>query len=174
MKRFVQGRDRTQGILLPEQLEDYVTEDNPVRVVDVFVDSLNLGSLGFDGAQTARIRRPSYHSGVLIEIYIYGYLNRVQSSRRLEREAQCNIEVIWLTNRLTPDFKTIADFRKTNIAIDGSKFKAVNNRDKNFTDKKLQARIEQLESNIARYLEELDRGDRRPESVPESRVAHLK
>ena len=199
MKRFVQGTDRTQGILLPEQLEDYVSGDNPVRVVDVFVDSLDLGALGFDGVQPALTGRPSYHPGVLLKIYIYGYLNRIQSSRRLEREAQRNIEVMWLTNRLMPDFKTIADFRKndgaairtvcrqfvllcrdlalfanTDIAIDGSKFKAVNNRDKNFTDKKLQARIEQLEANIARYLEELDRADRQPELVPDARVSHLK
>lgn len=198
MKRFVQGTDRTQGILLPEQLEDYVSEDNPVRVIDVFVDSLDLGSLGFGCAEPAQTGRPSYHPSVLLKIYIYGYLNRVQSSRRLEREAQRNIEVMWLTSRLTPDFKTIADFRKNNgpaigkvcrqfillcrnldlfantdIAIDGSKFKAVNNRDKNFTGRKLQARIEQLEANIARYLEELDRADRQPELVPEARVSHL-
>jgi transposase len=198
MKRFVQGTDRTQGILLPEQLEDYVSDDNPVRVVDVFVDSLDLQALGFDGAQPALTGRPSYHSGVLLKIYIYGYLNRVQSSRRLEREAQRNIEVMWLTSRLMPDFKTIADFRKNNgaaigkvcrqfvvlcrdldlfanadIAIDGHKFKAVNNRDKNFTDKKLQARIEQLEANIARYLEELDRADRQPELAPHARGPHL-
>lgn len=103
MKRFVQGTDRTQGILLPEQLEDYVSDDNPVRVVDVFVDSLDLSALGFDSAQPARTGRPSYHPGVLLKIYIYGYLNRIQSSRRLEREAQRNIEVMWLTNRLMPD-----------------------------------------------------------------------
>jgi transposase len=199
MKRFVQGTDRTQGILLPEQLEDYVGDDNPVRVVDAFVDALDLGALGFDGAQPARTGRPSYHPGVLLKIYSYGYLNRIQSSRRLEREAQRNVEVMWLTNRLMPDFKTIADFRRTNgaairqvcrqsvllfrnldlfantdIAIDGSKFKAVNNCDKNFTDKKLQARIEQLEANIARYLEELDRADRQPELVPDARVSLLK
>ncbi|SFB42153.1 Transposase [Collimonas sp. OK607] len=145
------GNGRTQSILLPEQLEDYVSEDNPVRIIDVFVDSLDLGSLGFGGAKPAQTGRPSYHPNVLLKIYIYGYLNRVQSSRRLEREAQRNIEVIWLTSRLTPDFKTIADFRKNNgpaistvcrqfvlmccnldlfantdTAIDGSKFKAVN------------------------------------------------
>jgi transposase len=114
MKRFVQGTDRTQSILLPEQLEDYVSEDNPVRVIDVFVDSLDLGSLGFSGAKPAQTGRPSYHPSVLLKIYIYGYLNRVQSSRRLEREAQRNIEVMWLTSRLMPDFKTIADFRKNN------------------------------------------------------------
>ena len=116
MKRFIQGTDRTQGILLPEQVEDYVSEDNPVRVVDVFVDSLDLESLGFDGAQPALTGCPSYYPGVLLKIYIYGYLNRVQSSRRLEREAQRNIQVMWLTSRLMPDFKTIADFRKNNGA----------------------------------------------------------
>src|ERR1700693_2669705 len=135
----------------------------------------------------------------MLKIYVYGYINQLQSSRRLERETARNVEMMWLTSRLTPDFKTIADFRKNNgpaiskvcrqfvllcrnldmfantdIAIDGSKFKAVDNRDKNFTDRKLQARIEQLEANIARYLEELDRADRQPELVPESRVSHLK
>ena len=118
MKRFVQGTDCTQGILLPEQLEDFVSHDNPVRAVDVLVDSLDLQALGFDGAQPALTGRPSYHPGVQLKIYIYGYLNRVQSSRRLEREAQRNIEVMWLTSRLMPDFKTIADFRKNNrVAI---------------------------------------------------------
>ena len=107
MKRFVQGTDRTQGILLPEQLEDYVSEDNPIRVIDVFVDSLDLATLGFDGVKPAQTGRPSYHPSVLLKIYIYGYLNRIQSSRRLEREAQRNVELMWLTSRLIPDFKTI-------------------------------------------------------------------
>jgi transposase len=162
MKRFVQGTPRTQGALLPEQLEDYVNEDNPVRVIDVFVDHLDLGSLGFDGILPAATGSPSYHPAVLLKIYIYGYLNRIQSSRRLEREAQRNVELMWLTGRLTPDFKTIANFRKDHgkaignasrqfvmlcqkldlfsealVTIDGSKFKAVNNRDRNFTDAKL-------------------------------------
>jgi len=199
MKRFVQGADRTQSILLPEQLDDYVSEDNPVRAVDVFVDSLDLATLGFEGINPAQTGRPSYHPSVLLKIYIYGYLNRVQSSRRLEREAQRNVELMWLTSRLTPDFKTIADFRRDNgtailnvcrqfvlicqklnlfsdavVAIDGSKFKAVNTRDKNFTDRKLKARIEQLEESISRYLAELDRADRQPVLVPESRVVRLK
>src|SRR5678810_1255545 len=112
MKRFIEGQDRSQVNLLPECLDDYLGEDNPVRVVDVFVDELNLEELGFEGAQPAATGRPSYHPAVLLKIYIYGYLNQVQSSRRLEREAQRNIELMWLTGRLAPDFKTIADFRK--------------------------------------------------------------
>src|ERR1700688_2714377 len=162
MKRFVQGDSRTQSFLLPEALDDYVTETNPVRVVDVFVDELDLRQLGFEGVEPALTGRPSYHPDVMLKIYIYGYLNHIQSSRRLEREAQRNIELMWLTGRLAPDFKTIAAFRRDNgaairagcsqfvvfgrrlgllgeavVAIDGSKFKAVNNRDKNFTPRKL-------------------------------------
>ena len=199
MKRFIEGEDRHQVTLLPECLEDYVGEDNPVRVVDVFVDELDMAALGFDGAAPAMTGRPGYHSSALLKIYIYGYLNRIQSSRRLEREAQRNLELIWLTGRLTPDFKTIADFRKDNglairrvcrefivlcrnlnlfseaiVAIDGSKFKAVNNRDKNFTDRKLAARMEQLEESVGRYLDELDRADREPTAVSEGRVSRLK
>jgi transposase len=185
--------------LLPECLDDYISEDNPIRLVDVFVDGLQLHQLGFEGAEPAATGRPSYHPAVLLKIYIYGYLDRVQSSRRLEREAQRNVELMWLTGRLAPDFKTIADFRKDHgeairkvcrefvelcrrlklftegiVAIDGSKFKAVNNSDKNFTERKLQARLEQLEESIRRYLLELDRADRDATTVPPSRVAHLK
>ncbi|MDP1717528.1 MAG: IS1182 family transposase [Burkholderiales bacterium] len=199
MKRFIEGQSRSQSTLFPESLEDYIAEDNPVRVIDVFVEGLDLAKQGFDGVRPEVTGRPSYHPGVLLKLYIYGYLNRVQSSRRLERESQRNIELMWLLNRLTPDFKTIADFRKDNgpairgvcrefvllcrrldlfsegiVAIDGSKFKAVNNRDKNFTDRKLKARIEQLEESIGRYLTELDRADRDPALVPEARVAHIK
>jgi len=199
MKRFVEGTDRSQSILFPVHLDDYVAEDNIVRVVDAFIEALDLHALGFTGAQPSRTGRPAYHPAVLLGIYIYGYLNRIQSSRRLEREAQRNIELMWLTGSLTPDFKTIADFRKNNgdavclvcrqfvqlcrrldmfsdsaIAIDGSKFKAVNNRDRNFTNNKLQARIEQLEEGIARYMEELDRADREPALVPETRVLNIK
>ena len=199
MKRFIEGEDRHQVTLLPECLDDYIDEDNPVRVVDVFVDGLDLAALGFDGAAPATTGRPAYHSSVLLKIYIYGYLNRIQSSRRLEREAQRNLELMWLTQRLCPDFKTIADFRRDNgkairsvcrefvvlcrnlnlfseaiVAIDGSKFKAVNNRDKNFTDRKLAARMEQLEESVGRYLDELDRADREPAAVSESRVSRLK
>jgi transposase len=180
-------------------LDDYIAEDNPVRVVDVFVDELDLKALGFEGAEPQETGRPAYHPGTLLKIYIYGYLNRIQSSRRLERETQRNVELIWLTGRLSPDFKTIADFRKDNgkairrvcrefvvlcrslnlfseaiVAIDGSKFKAVNNRDKNFTDHKLKARMQQLEESIARYLADLDRADRDPSLVTEARAEHLK
>jgi len=158
MKRFIEGEDRGQGTLLPELLDDYVAEDNPVRVVDVFVDELDLAFLGFTRVQPAKTGRPAYHPAVLLKLYIYGYLNRIQSSRRLEREAQRNAELMWLTHRLAPDFKTIANFRKDNgkairnvcrqfvvlcqqldlfsdavVAIDGSKFKAVNSSDRNFT-----------------------------------------
>ena len=114
MKRFIQGEDRTQSTLLPELLDDYIAETNPVRVVDVYVDELDLGRLGFEGVDPAATGRPAYHPAVLLKLYIYGYLNRIQSSRRLEREAQRNVELMWLTGRLTPDFKTIANFRKDN------------------------------------------------------------
>src|SRR3954469_4731130 len=185
MKRFIEGEERSQVTLLPECLDDYVGEDNSVRVVDAFVDELRLQRLGFDGAEPAATGRPSYHPAVLLKIYIYGYLNRLQSSRRLERETQRNVELMWLTGRLTPDFKTIADFRKDNgkaihnvcrefivlcrrldlfaeaiVAIDGSKFKAVNNRDKNFTTAKMQRRMAQIEESIARSLAAMDTADR--------------
>lgn len=158
MRRFVEQADRGQWTLLPECLDDFIDESNPVRVIDVFVDALDLAEMGFEGAEPAATGRPSYHPSVLLKLYIYGYLNRVQSSRRLEREAGRNVEVMWLLGRLAPDHKTIADFRKdsglaprkvcarfvelcremgllaaASVAIDGSKFKAVNNRDKNFT-----------------------------------------
>ena len=158
MKRFIEGQDRGQLILLPECLDDYVGEENPVRVVEAFIDELDLAALGFAGVVPEATGRPSYHPATLLKIYLYGYLNRIASSRRLEREAQRNMELMWLTGRLMPDFKTIADFRKDNgaairavcsqfvvlcralglftravVAIDGSKFKAVNNRDKNYT-----------------------------------------
>src|ERR1700689_3985174 len=193
MKRYVEGQDRSQATLFPESLDEDIAEDSPVRVVDVFVDELDLKDLGFQGAEPEATGRPAYHPATLLKIYIYGYLNRVQSSRRLERETQRNVELIWLTGRLAPDFKTIADFRKDNgpairgvcrefvllcrslnlffdalVAIDGSKFKAVNGRDRNFTKHKLKARMQQLEESIARYLADLDRADRHPRSVPEA------
>ena len=198
MKRYVVGQDRSQSTLFPEVLDEYIAEDNPVRVVDVFVDELDLKDLGFEGAEPEVTGRPAYHPGTLLKIYIYGYLNRIQSSRRLEREGQRNVELIWLTGRLSPDFKTIADFRKDNgkairrvcrefvvlcrdlglfsealVAIDGSKFKAVNGRDRKFTEHKLKARMQQLEQSVARYLADLDRADRDPSSVTEARVEHL-
>ena len=199
MKRFVDGLDRSQGLLLPDRLEGYVHEDNPVRVVDAFVEALDLSALGFEAANRAAGGRPAYHPATLLKIYIYGYLNRIQSSRRLEREAQRNLELIWLTGRLAPDFKTIADFRKDNggaitavcsrfialcrkmkvfshavVAIDGSKLKAVNSRDRNFTVGKVKGRRKQLEESVARYLAELDRADRDATLLPEGRVPHLK
>ena len=199
MGRYIEGVDRSQSVLFPERLDDWVDEDSTVRVIDVFVDELDLQVLGFERAEPADTGRPAYHPGTLLKIYVYGYLNRVQSSRRLEAEARRNIELLWLTGRLAPDFKTIADFRRDNgvairsvcrefvlvcqrlhlfeqgiVAIDGSKFKAVNNRDKNFTERKLQARLQQLEQSIARYLAELDRADRETSAVLPSRVEHLK
>ena len=190
MKRFIEGVDRRQTTLFPDRLEDFIAEDNPVRVIDVFVDELDLGGLGFRGVEPEATGRPSYHPSVLLKLYIYGYLNRVQSSRRLEREAGRNVEVMWLTGRLAPDHKTIADFRKDNgsgirkvcsqfvglcrrlalfadasVAIDGSKFKAVNTRDRNFTRAKMQRRLEQIDESVARYLHQLDSKDRQEPSL---------
>jgi transposase len=199
MKRYVEGEDRSQATLFPERLDDYIAEDNPVRLIDVFVDELDLLELGFEGMEPEVTGRPAYHPATLLKIYIYGYLNRIQSSRRLEREAQRNVELVWLTGKLMPDFKTIADFRKDNgaairrvcaefvvlcrrmklftesvVAIDGSKFKAVNNRDRNFTEKKIKSRLEHLEKAVQHYLDDLDRADREPSLVPEARVSQLK
>jgi transposase len=167
MKGFIQGVDRQQTTLLPECLDDWVGESNPIRAVDVFVDALELRDLGFDGVDPAATGRPAYHLSPMLKLYIYGYLNRVQSSRRLEREAGRNLEVMWLTGRLAPDYKTIADSRKDNgsaikkvcaqfvelcrkmgllakasVAIDGSKFK------------------KQIEESVARYMSQLDTADR--------------
>ncbi|HEX8477684.1 MAG TPA: IS1182 family transposase, partial [Telluria sp.] len=198
MKRFIEGANRGQSTMLPELLDDYVDEDNQVRVVDIFVDQLDLASLGFESVQPAATGRPAYHPSVLLKLYIYGYLNRIQSSRRLEREAQRNVELMWLTGRLKPDFKTIANFRKDNgksirnvcrqfvvlcqqldlfvdavVAIDGSKFKAVNSSDRNFTDAKLKRRMEEIESNISRYLAELDSADRQEPSAAKPKRVRL-
>jgi len=200
MKRFVEGMDRGQSTLFPECLEDWICEDNPVRVIDVFVGGLDLAELRFCGVDPEATGRPSYHPSVLLKLYIYGYLNRVQSSRRLEREAGRNVEVMWLTGRLVPDHKTIADFRKDNgpairkvcaqfvavcreiglltkasVAIDGSKFKAVNNRDKNFTRAKMERRLAQIEESVARYLSQLDTADlQEPTEALAAKTAHLK
>jgi transposase len=189
MANFVEGRDRAQASLLPECLDDWVDESHPVRAIDAFVESLNLRKMGFGGVDPAGIGRPAYHPKVHLKLYIYGYLNRVQSSRRLEHEAGRNLEVMWLLGRLAPDFKTIADFRKDNgpgikkvcaqfievcrkldllakasVAIDGSKFKAVNNRDKNYTTGKIERRRNQLEESVARYLAQLETADRQEPS----------
>ena len=199
MKRFVEGDSRTQSTLLPECLDDYIGEDNPIRVVDAFVEHLELGTLGFAGVVPAATGRPGYHPAILLKIYIYGYLNRVQSSRRLEREAQRNVELMWLTERLAPDFKTIADFRRDNglairnvcrqfvelcrqlnlfssavVAIDGSKFKAVNAHDRNFTRAKLEKRMQQVDECIDRYLKAMDTADRQAPDIAEARTTRLK
>ncbi len=200
MKRFVLGVDRVQSTLLPGCLDDFIDESNPVRAIDAFVDALDLAKLGFDGVSPAATGRPSYHPSVLLKLYIYGYLNRVQSSRRLEREAGRNVEAMWLLGRLIPDHKTIADFRMGNcsalrkvcarfvelcremgllttasVAIDGSKFKAVNNRDKNFTRAKVERRRAQLEESVARYLSQLDTADRQePTEALAAKATRLK
>jgi transposase len=200
MKRFVEGTDRGQSTLFPECLEDWICEDNPVRAIDVFVEELDLAELSFGGIEPEATGRPSYHPSSLLKLYIYGYLNRVQSSRRLEREAGRNVEVMWLTGRLVPDHKTIADFRKDNgaairkvcarfvalcrelgllttasVAVDGSKFKAVNTRDKNFTRAKMERRLAQIEESVARYLSQLDTADLQdPSEALAVRTAHLK
>jgi transposase len=200
MGRFIKGADRTQGTLLPEAIDDYVGEENPARVVDAFVDALDLAVLGFDGVVPEETGRPSYHPATMLKIYVYGYLNQVQSSRGLERECYRNLELIWLTGRLAPDFKTIADFRRDNgpairrvcaqfvalcrdidlldasiVAIDGSKFKAVNAKAKSFTREKLQRRLGEIDAAIARYMAELDRADevlsKTGMALPEARVA---
>ena len=189
MGRFVEGADRSQLCFLPECLDDWVHKDNPVHVIEAFVEALDLGALGFAGATRAATGRPAYNPAVLLKLYIYGYLNRVQSSRRLEREAGRNVEVMWLLGRLIPDHKTIADFRKDNgsairqvcvrfvalcrqmgllaggtVVVDGSKFKAVNKRDQNFTHAKMARRLAQIEESIARYLHQLDSADRQEPS----------
>ena len=196
MTRFIEGADRSQATLFPEQLEDWIDEDNPVRVVDLFVDELDLGGLGFERVAPKATGRPGYHPSVLLKLYIYGYLNRVQSSRRLERESERNVELMWLTGRLVPDHKTIANFRKDNgpairkvcrefvllcrqmnlfagavVAIDGSKFKAVNTRDKNFTRAKMKRRLEQIDESVSRYLHQLDSTDRQEPSVARTKKA---
>src|SRR3981081_456026 len=199
MHRFIDGEDRMQQTLLPNSLEDYVSEENPVRVIEVFIAELDLAALGFAGMTPAVTGRPAYHPSTLLKIYLYGYLNRLQSSRRLEREAQRNIGLMWATGRRMPDFKTIADFRKDNgaairavcrqfmvlcrrlnlfteavVAVDGSKFKAVNNRDKNFTPNKIQRRMEQIEASIGRYMAAMDAADRQEGEVAQAKSARLK
>ena len=200
MKRFIEGEDRGQSTLFPERLDDWVGEDNAVRVIDVFVEELDLGGQGFGRVAPQATGRPAYHPSVLLKLYIYGYLNRVQSSRRLEREAGRNVEVMWLTGRLVPDHKTIADFRKDNgpairkvcarfvalcrrldllaeacVAIDGAKFKAVNTRDRNFTRAKMKRRMEQIEESVERYLHQLDSADRQEPSLARTtKTARLK
>jgi transposase len=197
MSGFIEGDDRRQVTLFPESLDDYIAEDSPVRVIDVFIDELDISGLGFKTVAEVT-GRPGYHPATLLKLYIYGYLNRIQSSRRLEREAQRNVELMWLTGRLAPDFKTIADFRKDNgeairlvcrefvmlcrklelftdafVAIDGSKFKAVNNRDRNFTKAKLKRRLQQIDESIERYLGQIASADRQETVVAKAKTERL-
>ena len=197
MTDFIEGENRFQATLFPEQLDDYIAEDNSVRVIDVFIDGIDLSGMGFKTVPES-LGRPAYHPATLLKLYVYGYLNRVLSTRRLEREAGRNVELMWLLGRLTPDFKTIADFRKDNtkavrlvcrefvmicrkldlfseafVAIDGSKFKAVNNRDRNFTRAKLKRRLEDIDKSIDRYLAQIESADRLEASIAKSKTERL-
>ena len=197
MTDFIEGENRNQSTLFLERLDDYVAEDSAVRVIDVFIDDLDLSGLGFK-MEASDTGRPSYHPSTMLKIYVYGYLNRVQSSRRLEREAQRNVELMWLTGRLAPDFKTIANFRKDNgeairlvcrefvmlcrklglftaafVAIDGSKFKAVNNRDRNLTKAKMRRRLQQIDESIERYLGQMASADRQESELAETKTRRL-
>jgi len=199
MKRFIEGENRSQSTLFPERLDDYIADDNAVRVVDAFVNKLDLKQLGFNRVEPSDTGRPGYQPATMLKIYVYGYLNRLQSSRRLERESHRNVELIWLTGRLMPDFKTIADFRKDNkrairrvcvefvglcralnlfsatlVAIDGSKFKAVNSRDKNFTRKSVKRRLQKTQANIDRYLAMLDQSDQEEPEIRGTTAEELK
>ena len=197
MSGFIEGEDRHQATLFPERIDDYITEDSAVRVIDVFVDELDLSGLGFKTVPEAT-GRPGYHPALMLKLFIYGYLNRVQSSRRLEQEANRNLELIWLLGKLAPDFKTIANFRKDNgeairlvcrefvmlcrklnlfgdafVAIDGSKFRAVNNRNRNFSKAKLKKRLQQIDASIERYLGEIASADRREGEGPKTKTERL-
>ncbi len=199
MKGFIEGEHRSQTTLFPERLDEYIAEDNAVRVIDVFVDKLDLQELGFTGAEPSVTGRPGYHPATMLKIYVYGYLNRMQSTRRLERETHRDVELIWLTGRLMPDFKTIAGFRCDNknairrvctefvgvcrelelfsatlIVIDGSEFKVVNSRDKNFTRNSVKRRLRKTQANIDRYLAKLDAVDREEPEIREVTATELK
>jgi len=192
---YINGSDRAEVLLFPEALDDYITPENPVRFIDAFVTSLDLGEFGFTRAVPAATGRPAYAPADLLKLYIYGYLNRVRASRLLEREATRNLEVMWLLSKLVPDFKTIADFRKDNlaaikqvcreftllcrrlelfggelIAIDGSKFKAVNNRKRNFSEKRLERAIAAIDEKVAAYVVTLDEGDREDTQAPSTKM----
>ena len=198
MSGFIEGEDRRQATLFPDRLDDYIAEDSAVRVIDVFIDDLDLSGLGFK-TEPSDTGRPAYHPATMLKLYVYGYLNRVQSSRRLEREAQRNVELMWLTGRLAPDYKTIADFRKSNgeairmvcrefvmlcrklklfteafVAIDGSKFKAVNNRDRNFTKAKMRRRLQQIDESIERYLGQIASADRQEAEIAEPKTKPIR
>ena len=197
MSGFIEGEDRNQATLFPESLDEYIAEDSAVRVIDVFIDDLDISGLGFK-AEPSTTGRPGYHPRTMLKLYVYGYLNRVQSSRRLEREAQRNVELMWLTGRLAPDFKTIADFRKDSgeairlvcrefvmlcrklnlftaafVAVDGSKFKAVNTRDRNYSKAKMKRRLQQIEESIDRYLGQIESADRQESGTGSDKVERL-
>ena len=197
MTDFIEGENRFQATLFPEQLDDYIADDNSVRVIDVFIDGIDLSGMGFKTVPEI-LGRPAYHPATMLKLYVYGYLNRALSTRRLEREAGRNVELMWLLGRLAPDFKTIADFRKDNtkavrlvcrefvmicrkldlfseafVAIDGSKFKAVNNRDRNFTRAKLKRRLEDIDKSIDRYLAQIESADRLEASIAKSKTEKL-
>lgn len=197
MSGFIEGENRYQSTLFPERIDDYVDEDSAARVIDVFVDRLDISGLGFK-AEPAETGRPGYDPRVMLKIFIYGYMNKVHSSRRLEIEAKRNVELMWLTGRLAPDFKTIADFRKDNgeairlvcrefvvlcrklnlfskafVAIDGAKFKAVNTRDKNFTKGKLKRRLQQIDESIERYLGQIASADRQDSDLATDKKQRL-
>jgi len=188
---FISGEDRNQITLMPDSIDDYVDDNNSVRVIEAYINSLNIADLGFINPQPHDTGRPMYDPKDLLKLYVYGYMNRIRSSRRLETETKRNLEVIWLLRRLSPDHKTIARFRHDNaaalknvfrdfvklcmrlnlygkelVAIDGSKFKAVNSKDHNFTDKKLQERIARIDAKIEEYLRELETGDAQENTVP--------
>ena len=198
MKRFIEGQNRFQSTLLPESLDDYIAEDDTIRFLDALVDELDLVELGFERAEPSATGRPGYHPATMLKLYVYGYMNRIQSSRRLERESHRNVELMWLTGRLMPDFKTIADFRKDNkqaiqqvcvkfvgvcrklelfstsvVAIDGSKFKAVNSRDRNFTRNGVKRRMQRLQAHINRYLTKLDAVDSQEPEIRKVTAAEL-
>src|SRR5271165_5519763 len=169
MKRFVEGEGRLQGVLLPEFLDDYVAEDNPVRVIDVFVDELDLRAAGFGGVVPESTGRPAYHPATMLKIYVYGYINQIQSSRRLEREMARNVEMMWLTGRLTPDFKTIADFSKDNgpaIRAACRQFVAL--------CRSLNLFTHAVEASNERYLSALETADRQEGELAEAKSARLK
>jgi transposase len=197
MSGFIEGESRLQATLFPERIDDYIAEENAVRVIDVFVDELDLSGLGFKTTPEVT-GRPGYSPAIMLKLYIYGYLNRIQSSRRLEREAGRNVELMWLLGRLAPDFKTVADFRKNNgeairlvcrefvmlcrklnlfsdafVAIDGSKFRAVNNRNRNFSKAKIKVRLQQIDDSIARYLGEIASADRRESEATNNKTGRL-
>ena len=195
---YIEGPAREQQFLFPESIEDYITEENPVRFIDAFVEGLDLAAAGFERSVPASTGRPGYAPGDLLKLYIYGYLNRVRSSRKLERECGRNVEVMWLLRKLRPDYKTIADFRKDNrqafkavfkafnllcremglfggelIAVDGSKFKGVNNPQRNFTERGVKKELQRMEERLERYLQSLDEADREEGPAEELTAAEL-